>query len=342
MLRAHCKNIADQRGVLMTALNPEQLATTIQLKRLTASCINAINRAMLALIVAAVGPMTACGGSSAQGDVKQRVDIGGRTLYLECRGTGSPTVILEAGLRNRADVWSVLDSPTSTQTMVMPGVAAFTRVCAYDRPGTTLGVDDRSRSDPVPMPRTLRDTVADLHALLIHAKIPGPYVLVGHSTGGMIVRLYATEYPQDIAGMVWVEALPDDMRAHMTPAQYTLFVRLNTEPPEPLANYAELETIGFDASFEQMREAAAATPLRRMPLVVLSRGVPTAEFPSDVPADFGPAFEQAWQAEQTRLVTLVPDARQVIASKSGHYIMIEQPDLVIDAIRNVVNAARAL
>lgn len=303
-------------------------------------CINASKRAMLALFAAAAVSTTACGGSSPQGDVKQRVDIGGRALYLECRGTGSPTVVLEAGLRNRADVWSVLESPSSTQTMVLPGVAAFTRVCAYDRPGTTLGVDDRSRSDPVPMPRTVRDTVADLHALLTRAQIPGPYVLVGHSTGGMIVRLYATQYPQDVTGMVWVEALPDDMRAHMTPAQYTTFVRLNTEPPPPLANYAELETISFDASFEQMRQAAATAPLRPMPLVVLSRGVPTADFPSSVPADFGPAFERAWQAEQTRLVTLVLGARQVIARKSGHYVMIEQPDLVIDAIRNVVDAVR--
>ena len=77
-----------------------------------------------------------------------------------------------------------------------------------------------------------------------------------------------------------------------------------------------------------------------MPLVVLSRGVPTLEFPSNVPRDFGPAFERAWQAEQRRLVTLVPDAKQVIARKSGHYVMIEQPDLVIDAIRNVVDAVR--
>lgn len=326
-------------GTGTLANDPERLVTMSPLKRSIAACISAADRAMLALVVAAVAPMTACGGSSLEADVTQRVDIGGRALYLECRGTGSPTVVLEAGLRNRADVWSVLESPSSTQTMVLPGVAAFTRVCAYDRPGTTLGVDQRSRSDPVPMPRTVRDTVADLHALLTHANIAGPYVLVGHSTGGLIVRLYATEYPEDVAGMVWVEALPDDMRAHMTPAQYTTFVRLNTEPPAPLANYAELETIGFDASFEQMREAAAATPLRPMPLVVLSRGVPTLEFPSNVPADFGPAFERAWQAEQRRLVTLVPGAQQIVARNSGHYIMIQQPDLVIEAIRNVVEAA---
>ena len=89
---------------------------------------------------------------------------------------------------------------------VLPGVAAFTRVCAYDRPGTALDADHRSRSDPVPMPRTAADAVADLHALIDGAGIPGPYVLVGHSLGGIIVRLYAATYPNEIAGVVLVDA----------------------------------------------------------------------------------------------------------------------------------------
>jgi len=113
---------------------------------------------VLALVAAAVVLITACGAwppappmrSAAAtpvtpADIAQRVDVGGRSLYLECRGEGSPTVLLEAGLRNRADVWSVQASPTSTETMVFPGVAAFTRVWAYDRPGTASGPDAWSR-----------------------------------------------------------------------------------------------------------------------------------------------------------------------------------------------------
>ena len=117
--------------------------------------------------------------SGASGDFAGLVDIGGgRHIYLECRGTGSPTVILESGYGNNADVWdTVALDPGSDKTAVLPGVAAFTRVCAYDRPGTMLDADHRSRSDPVPMPRTAADAVADLHALIDGAGIPGPYVL---------------------------------------------------------------------------------------------------------------------------------------------------------------------
>ena len=105
-----------------------------------------------------VAPAVAAGG-----DFAGLVDIGGRSLYLECRGSGSPTVILEAGFRSRADYWTDdLIQPGAPRTMVFPGVAAFTRVCAYDRPGT-IDRDRRrlqpSRSDPVAMPRTALDSV---------------------------------------------------------------------------------------------------------------------------------------------------------------------------------------
>ena len=116
----------------------------------------------------AVGPAPKSTASpAATGDFSGLVDIGGRSLYLECRGQGSPTVILEAGAGGRADVWSRdLEEPEGTRTMVLPGVAAFTRVCAYDRPGTlternpSLDPDGPlffpSRSDQVPQPRCSR------------------------------------------------------------------------------------------------------------------------------------------------------------------------------------------
>jgi hypothetical protein len=104
---------------------------------------------MLALAVIALPALLtsaqAAGPLAADGDFSGLIDIGGgRKIYLECKGTGSPVVILEAGLRNRADIWSV---KPDAGTAVFPKVAAFTRVCAYDRPGTTLGTDQFSRSD---------------------------------------------------------------------------------------------------------------------------------------------------------------------------------------------------
>jgi pimeloyl-ACP methyl ester carboxylesterase len=105
----------------------------------------------------------------------------------------------------------------------MPAVARFTRVCTYDRPGTR-GVDplDRSRSDPVPQPFAGEDAVADLHALLRAAQVPGPYVVAGHSLGGLLVRLYASTYPDEVAGLVLVDATNEQLRATLTPAQWAL------------------------------------------------------------------------------------------------------------------------
>jgi pimeloyl-ACP methyl ester carboxylesterase len=277
----------------------------------------------------------------ASGDFAGRVDIGGgRKLYLECRGRGRPTVILEAGLRNRADIWSVQDEEGTKRQTVFPGVARFTRVCAYDRPGTTLGTDKFSRSDPVSMPRTAKDAVADLHALLRAAKIPGPYVLVGHSTGGLIVRLYASTYPNQVAGLVLVDAISERMRTALTPAQWELYTRrLLIQAPPELASYPDLETIDFEASFDQMRRAAAARPLRPMPLVVLSKDHPF-DLPPDLPKEFANAVEQAWKAGQDQLAALLPNARHVVDTNSGHYIQVEQRQLVIQAIRQVVEAVR--
>jgi pimeloyl-ACP methyl ester carboxylesterase len=171
----------------------------------------AFARGLVALLILPLGvPFPAVAQSTpaaasptaASGDFTGLVDIGGgRRLWLECRGEGSPTVILEAGAGNDADTWDAVGLPAaSEQTAVLPGVAAFTRVCAYDRPGTILDLEHRSRSDPVPMPRIAGDIVADLHALLGAAAIPGPYVLAGHSFGGLVSRLYAATYPDEVVG----------------------------------------------------------------------------------------------------------------------------------------------
>ena len=99
---------------------------------------------------------------------------------------------------------------------MFPEVAKFTRVCAYDRPGTPVG-EKPSRSDPAPQPANARGAVADLHALLTDAAEAGPYVLVGHSYGGLIVRLYASTYPEDLSGLVLVDVLTEGLREVETP-----------------------------------------------------------------------------------------------------------------------------
>jgi pimeloyl-ACP methyl ester carboxylesterase len=283
-----------------------------------------------------------------------RVDIGGRELYLECRGRGSPTVVLVSGYPQTADVWSDdLTSPDSPRRMVLPGVSKLTRVCAYDRPGTVQPQPDGTtlpgRSDPVPQPRTAADAVAELHALLHTARLPGPYVLVGHSYGGLVVRLYAHTYPADVAGLVLVDPTNEELdrllREQLTPEQYADFWRVLFEPLEgpPPPEYPDLELVDVQASFAQIRAAVATTPLSPMPLVVLTRGVPlSAEIP---PGTFPPGFplatiDSAWRASHEYLATLVPDGRLVIATRSGHNIHLDQPELVTKAIRHVVKQVR--
>lgn len=284
--------------------------------------------------------------TAASSDFAGLVDIGGgRQMYLECRGEGGPTVVLEAGYRNNAEIWDTVALPVGTVgDAVWPGVAAVTRVCAYDRPGT---IGDVSRSDPVPMPRTVGDIVSDLHRLLAAAQVPGPYVLVGHSLGGPVVRLYASTYPDEVAGLVLVDALPEglweDLQAALTPAQWDLYHQLASQAPAGLEDDPELEWVDFEGSFVQVRQAAATAPLRPMPLVVLSYGRPLqSELPPDaLPPDYPfDTFDRVRGDHQRALATLVPGARFVVASQSGHYIQITQPELVIEAVRQVVEAVR--
>jgi pimeloyl-ACP methyl ester carboxylesterase len=292
-----------------------------------------------ALLLALAAPAAA----QRPADFARAVDIGRRALHLECRGAGTPAVVLEAGFRTRADVWSTdFVRPGAPRAMVLPSIARFTRVCAYDRPGTATVLDDTlypSRSDPASMPRTARDAVADLHALLRAARVAPPYVLVGHSFGGLIVRLYASTYPREVAGLVLVDAFAEGAKTGLTGEQWTGYDRVMVAPPPELARYGDLETMDFGESVAQMSRAASARPLPPMPLTVLSKGRPFA-MPPDTAPGLPEAIERAWGTAQIDLARLAPGARHVVARASGHYVQQDQPELVIDAVRRVVTAVR--
>lgn len=274
------------------------------------------------------------------------VDIGGgRKMYLECRGTGSPTVVLVAGLRGSAEEWTVADKSLPS---VFAEVAKFTRVCAYDRPGTPVG-EKPSRSESVSQPTTARDGVADLHSLLRAEDEPAPYVLVGHSFGGLIVRLYASTYPQDVSGLVLVDTLSEGLQDAETPAQWSIQRELiEGDVRESLLEYPALERIDVDRSFDQIRTAPR---LRPMPLVVLSADRPwgpqipsmiaSGALPANVPPNFGYITDAAQKQAQEKLARLVPHAKHITETNSGHEIHKEQPQLVVDSIRQVVDAVRA-
>ncbi len=286
----------------------------------------------------------------ARGDFAGLVDIGGRKLYLECHGEGSPTVVLISGYRSSGRYWTDdLLHPDAPRTMVLPGVAETTRVCTYDRPGAvaTSGEDLLvSRSDPVAQPRTTPEAVVELHALLQAAAIPGPYVLAAHSWGGFLARLYASTYPDDVVGLVLVDAYSERVETLLPPARWAALVRLNqalgSTTVVPLAGYGDEETVDYYADNAVVRAAVAASPLPPMPLAVLAHGRPF-DLPAEILAPYGltaAELEAVYRANSESLATLVPQARFFVASQSGHDIHQDQPELVVEAIRQVVEGVR--
>jgi pimeloyl-ACP methyl ester carboxylesterase len=249
-------------------------------------------------------------------------DIGGRRLFLRCTGHRSPTVVFEGGL-------------TSDWYQLQNRLAPFTRVCSYDHPNRPW-----SRSDPAPTPRTARDFVADLHALLHVAHVPGPYVLLGHSNGGLFSLLYASTYPRQVAGLVLIDAVhPATIKRRLAMLKPILspeeWQAARLQMITLLPRLLDLEQVDIWTSERQTRRALRRSPIRPMPLVVIAHGHPEPDTP------FVELEEPFWQQLQRELARLVPGGRLVVATESGHDIQHEQPELVLDAIRDVVLAVRA-
>lgn len=269
---------------------------------------------------------------------------GGRRIYLECRGSGAATVVLIGGLRAAADYWNRTDTKPIT---VMQGIGESARVCAYDRPGTVREGNAFSRSDPIPQPSSERSAVADLHALLAAADVHGPFVLVGHSYGGCIARLYASTYPDQVKGMVLVDALSEAVADAMSPEQYAQLQTSQQVPAEDIAAYPGIERLDSEAVNTQLR---TAPPIRPMPLTVLSADrliapqwqamIDSGQLPPGTPSDLGAAVDKAQQVSQAFQAHLVPDAVHITDTHSGHDIPLDNPVIVIDAIRDVVARTR--
>jgi pimeloyl-ACP methyl ester carboxylesterase len=269
---------------------------------------------------------TAAGGSFAR---LVRID-GGRRLFLTCRGNGGPTVVLISGFRGAYDDWNHVvprtgAAPRPSPGSVLPRVGRFTRVCAYDRPGTVDFDGDLAPSTPVRQPTTAADDVDDLRALLAAAKVPGPYVLVAHSWGGMSAYLYASRYPEQVAGLVLLDAGSVFLKTALKPLQWKRFVRGGRTPGKPKT----LEAVDYERS---VTEILAGPPVPRVPSVVLT---------SDHPFDFGagPGTWPAWRRAQNRLAAALA-AKHLANTNSGHYIAGERPSLVVGQVRSMVRALR--
>ncbi len=280
-------------------------------------------------------------------DFAGTVDIGGRAIFMETHGSGAPTVVFVSGYRTSGMYWTDdLLQPDAPRTMVMASVSGFTHAVTYDRPGTyaPIGPEDIivSRSEAIAQPRTAPEVVEELHQVLQAAAVPGPYVLAAHSLGGLFARLYASTYPDDVAGMVLVDAYSERLETLLSPDDFERLKKLNqdggTDTVIPIPDYGDVETVPWGADNEVMREAAAASPLRPMPLAVLAHGL---VFPLPEESGFtSEELERLLRASNENLATLVPNARFFVAADSGHDIHQDQPQLVIEAIRQVVEGVR--
>jgi pimeloyl-ACP methyl ester carboxylesterase len=290
----------------------------------------------------------------AQTDVAGLVDLGnGRSIHRECRGSGGPTVVLVTGLGERADNWMTTDEELApTAGPVFAETAGFTRVCAYDRPGTGTGTGtafESSRSTPVQQPATIADSAVDLDLLLAASGEPGPYVLVGHSLGGPIVRLYADSHPASVAGVVFVDALSEDFGDGLTPAQVAEFAALND--PVTQKRPADSERTFYAESVVPMMRATPPGPT--VPTVILTAdqwpftaemiesGRSSGAVPEFVTLELTDALWASQLVAQDRFAAMYPAAKHVTETNAGHYIHLENPELVVTSIRDVVDQVRS-
>ena len=257
-------------------------------------------------------------------------------MFLECRGTGSPTVVLVSGTGGAADEWTVAVDPAAppaseprpSESAVLPTVAGFTRVCAYDRPGTTRADGKMSPSTPVPQPSTAGDGVRDLQAVLTAAGERPPYVLVGASWGAMITALFARTDSAEVSGLVTVDGASPFLQETMTPTQWSDWMRKIAATDSTTG----LEKPDYPESVQQIR---AAPPLPHpVPAVVL-----TSDEPWDLQVGDTGSTWRAWLAAQDRLAQEL-HAEHITDTHSGHAIAVEQPARVSASIRQVVEQAR--
>ena len=270
----------------------------------------------------------------------EMVVVDGRQMHLLCQGQGSPAVILESGIPGASIGW----------TSVIEDIASFTRVCAYDRAGYGWS---ESGSEP----RTISNITGELRGLLRNAGVDPRYVLVGHSFGGLVVQVYASRFPDEVAGMVLVDSSHPDLarRTGNLDRMGRVAFRLRLLAPLGIARLmidvpsgnpesrpgsvraTEKEVLATTRSFwamasemaglrESLNQAAEDRPrLGRKPLVVLTEGRRRMEF---------------WHGMQEQFAELSDSSEWRVVDGAGHFIHQDEPEIVVDAIRRVVESAR--
>jgi len=282
------------------------------------------------------------------------LSVGDHRLHLRCMGEGTPAVIFDAGAGGTSLDWQEIQTRLAQQT----------RVCAYDRAG--LGW-----SDAGPLPRTSGQMVEELRILLRGANVEPPYILVGHSLGGLNMQLFAARYPQDVVGIVLVDSvhpefyaqMPDNLQGAVRnqlvglrvagmlsplgvsrmffPPVATRGLPKEIQPAADALGYRSSvystvyeEAQAFDASAEQIHAAPRLS--RSVLLTVLTRSKPEA-WPDGASAD---RAEKTWRQLQVDLAARVPGSTHIVVENAGHFIHVDRPDVVIKEIENQIRRAK--
>ena len=273
----------------------------------------------------------------------QTYNVDGRKMYMECTGSGSPTIVLDAGLGHDSVIWA----------KVQPALAKTTRVCAYDRAGFGL-------SEARPAPRDADHIAAELHGLLIQANVARPIVLMGHSIAGIYMRDYAARYPEDLAGLVFVDGstpLQQDNPAFKAaagtglPPWYILMLgkaaflagiprltgRCSSHTPGPDDQAAQLQAEDFcelhvNSSISEVRsmeqsglETVHSGPYGDLPILIFSHD-PAKSMPTEDAAQ--KKVDAVWSQMQEDIKKLSTRSRRIIAKNSGHYVQTDRADLI--------------
>lgn len=242
--------------------------------------------------------------------VNGKVDIGGYGLNVKVEGKGVPTVIFESGLGGGIGVW----------TNVQPEISKITRTFSYDRAG--LGESDKSTLE-----RTSSNQVRELHELLQKTKVKGPYIIVAHSIGGFNARLFADSYPEEVAGIIFVDAAHEEMFSLyklLAPKEYE---NTRGEFVNPEGTFDDLLN-----SAAEVRKARRSDGLRNIPITVLSAENTDLNVPGTILV--------GWAQLQRDIATLSDNSKQITVKGSGHMIQDDNPQAIIDEIKYMINNLR--
>jgi pimeloyl-ACP methyl ester carboxylesterase len=293
-----------------------------------------IPRITIVAVLLAILGLSACGVGDG-GEMDERVSIGTHSLHIRCTGKGSPTVVIDTGVGDTSERWASIQAE----------MAQVTRTCTYDRAGY-------GASEPGPLPRHSGRAADELKQLLENAGVKGPYVLVGHSLGGLNAQVFADRYPELVGGLVLLDPAPlAFITGQAFPTLYRMFEQQAAElqqaaegarqstDAEAQAQADYLEAIASEHAAliaEGADQVAAIASFGDIPLVVIGSGVPNPAFGEEAAT-----FQQFWIEQNQALATKSTNGMFVLVEESGHHLEQDAPDAVVRVIGEMVARVRA-